>query len=32
MILINEITESQFKLYDFKFVIGDYATYKVISK
>ena len=27
MILINEITESQFRLYDFKFVIGDYATY-----
>ena len=27
MILINEITESQFRLYDFKFVICDQATY-----
>lgn len=32
MILINEITESQFKLYDFKFVIGDYATYNSYFK
>ena len=32
MILINEITESQFRLYDFKFVIGDYATYNSYFK
>ena len=32
MILINEITEGQFRLYDFKFVIGDYATYNSYFK
>ena len=32
MILINEITESQFRLYDFKIVIGDYATYNSYFK
>ena len=32
MILINEITESQFRLYDFKFVIGYYATYNSYFK
>ena len=32
MILIKEITESQFRLYDFKFVIGDYATYNSYFK
>ena len=32
MILFTEITESQFRLYDFKFVIGDYATYNSYFK
>ena len=32
MILINEIIESQFRLYHFKFVIGDYATYNSYFK